>query len=1129
MSNLREKCNVNFTTQYATINGKTIHVGEYQKQKGDQIKCDRGHDLVLCQGEHVKKYFRHKNTEDVGGQPMTEWHSRMQSYFPITEQWFKKTSTEQTKDRRADVVINEHNCVVEIQHSMIDDANVICRNNDYKLHNFSIIWLIDGNTKDVLLEQLSTGNYLISFNDNWKYKSFQHTYEFVLLDIANKVFKIPVKHVCHGMILVKEWKPIDVVMRVLNQDPLQVWSLWEDDNEIKASLTVHQKGAGNGKTYGIWKSIVSNLDKEQFIVVTKQHSAKTVIRKELDDQAERGEYHIEENMNDINICEKQRKYVVKYAHKHSHRKCTVIIATIDSFVYNLTHTNHIGSDFFNDVLKTIANNGCTKVNESSGTMAYAGEQIKLNKKTEVWIDETQDLSFDYYRAIVKMMWETKVDVVVVGDKLQSLQHRNNFMTCVEEDIPNITTIRNKPVNLNRRIRVPHMSDKINSLIHFDTYSLPQINFPDDHNLNEKRSDTAFDTIDSPCIYSNDTSAETLEQITAFVDNLIGLVDREVTTNDYTPEDFLFIFPIMKKNRIATELETKLNHYWIDKIDDHHTYTNYAVLHKHEEGQVIDMESSKHASRIVTIQTSKGDGRKVVFVLGCTEKSLKLVSRCNDIDLIYESYLHVALTRAKEKIYFALEKNSDDLHRRLGENGFTDYKPTIRHKIRLQDIFNNIDKDKVIYLLQQNGLEQDITNEKKTGESETVDWQYHCIRRAIYIQYAIFIIMDNNRNNNDFRKSQLHTVVNKIHNLRAKSFSPAKFYKYLNEKTGITNLDCLPICDLSQKSCYKGILTQIQDLIDVNKTSYSKYGYQSLGKQTPIQAIVQHYTIDIFTNKIFHDISPTMIYNIVNCFDQEEDDKTAKLLKEAEQIKLVAKTAINEITENDDYVEWNIEHMLFYGGKNEHEPFSIYKPNYPLLGFSDNTVFHLMFKTELSNINYWETMVEVLLERFLIHTPKQKGKDVDKFKNKHIKTYLFVLKQNTYKVFDWNWEQTIDTELKVLIKDAIIQHFSVANKQLFNYLNFIKKTPKRWSYAFESPYLFIADSFKEVAYIHDSFVALAVRYKFEKEVVRQITNNCDLFCKFLGDEISTMCNYMFGLHTAGSLHTAGKKEQIEDEW
>ena len=51
---------------------------------------------------------------------------------------------------------------------------------------------------------------------------------------------------------------------------------------------------------------------------------------------------------------------------------------------------------------------------------------------------------------------------------------------------------------------------------------------------------------------------------------------------------------------------------------------------------------------MTIHSSKGDGRKVVFILNCTEKTLKLFSN-NEINLVYESLFHVALTRAEYKI------------------------------------------------------------------------------------------------------------------------------------------------------------------------------------------------------------------------------------------------------------------------------------------------------------------------------------------------------------------------------------------------------------------------------------------------------------------------------------------------
>ena len=60
------------------------------------------------------------------------------------------------------------------------------------------------------LEELSDGQFLIIFNKDWKYKSFSHTYDFILLDISEKIFKIPVKKVTATMIKLKEYKSMDM-------------------------------------------------------------------------------------------------------------------------------------------------------------------------------------------------------------------------------------------------------------------------------------------------------------------------------------------------------------------------------------------------------------------------------------------------------------------------------------------------------------------------------------------------------------------------------------------------------------------------------------------------------------------------------------------------------------------------------------------------------------------------------------------------------------------------------------------------------------------------------------------------------------------------------------------------------
>ena len=394
-----QRCNKSFKTDYAYIDGIAVHIEEYIEKKEkekNKIKCNKGHSLVLVNGKKRRSHFRHKNSGDVGGTPMTNWHVNWQSKFPVTEICYPKKEG-QIKDRRADIVIEKHNTIIEIQHSNIDEANVICRNNDYKLHNKELIWVVDGNTDDIKLEELSDGQFLIIFNEDWKYKSFSHTYDFILLDISGKIFKIPVKKVTTTMIKLKEYRLMKDVVSKLQTNPQEVWDLWEDDNSCKCNLILWQKGAGNGKTYGLWKEVIENPNKDLFILLATKHSEKTVILDELKDQHSRGdEFHLEDCVEHPDELIKSitpiypygreegipSQYELKYKHKTNGRKVTIVIATVDSFYYNITDINWKCKDPFETLVPNFLNEGATKV-KVAGKFRFAGNWRYLNKKTQI--------------------------------------------------------------------------------------------------------------------------------------------------------------------------------------------------------------------------------------------------------------------------------------------------------------------------------------------------------------------------------------------------------------------------------------------------------------------------------------------------------------------------------------------------------------------------------------------------------------------------------------------------------------------------------------------------------------------------------------------------------------------------
>ena len=118
-------CNINFMSQFCFINNEQIHVQTYITQNNKQkITCQKGHELILVNGNKNIAHFRHKNSEDVGGFPMTEWHTEWQGNFPITEISYPKINDTQITTRRADAILEEQNLIIEFQNSKIEEIEV---------------------------------------------------------------------------------------------------------------------------------------------------------------------------------------------------------------------------------------------------------------------------------------------------------------------------------------------------------------------------------------------------------------------------------------------------------------------------------------------------------------------------------------------------------------------------------------------------------------------------------------------------------------------------------------------------------------------------------------------------------------------------------------------------------------------------------------------------------------------------------------------------------------------------------------------------------------------------------------------------------------------------------------------
>lgn len=241
-------CDCNFNSQYAYIVKdnydelnykisiedylKDDKLKELVKKKKKFLACENMEELILCESEKIKSYFKHKNCESSSGL-MTEWHKEWESHFENSEICIG--------NRRADAVINDK--VLEFQHSNISKDEINERCNDYNNNNKLIYWIIDC-TRNIKIDE-KDDRYMITFlSEPWKYQNFIDV-PFIYLDNNNKIFRIIPNRVKSNMIDIKEFKTKEQFINDIKNNN----DTWDEDELTQCVLYHNQRGAGCGKSY----------------------------------------------------------------------------------------------------------------------------------------------------------------------------------------------------------------------------------------------------------------------------------------------------------------------------------------------------------------------------------------------------------------------------------------------------------------------------------------------------------------------------------------------------------------------------------------------------------------------------------------------------------------------------------------------------------------------------------------------------------------------------------------------------------------------------------------------------------------------------------------------------------------
>jgi hypothetical protein len=155
--------------------------------------------------------------------------------------------------------------------------------------------------------------------------------------------------------------------------------------------------------------------------------------------------------------------------------------------------------------------------------------------------------------------------------------------------------------------------------------------------------------------------------------------------------------------------------------------------------------------MVSIHTSKGDGREAVFLLDISEMSLKRYSGGKE-DVIYESLLHVGITRQKKHLIIGITEE-DAIYDRFVENGYNikhiGRKIKVEYKIiTTKQLIDYIcENDSVFQKMMSNNkfakkrdiLENKIVHYRTDDSRILIDMKHHNIRYFICVYYFMSFI------------------------------------------------------------------------------------------------------------------------------------------------------------------------------------------------------------------------------------------------------------------------------------------------------------------------------------------------------------------------------------------------------
>jgi hypothetical protein len=761
----------------------------------------------------------------------------------------------------------------------------------------------------------------------------------------------------------------------------------------------------------------------------------------------------------------------------------------------------------------------------------------MNKECLIIIDEAQDLEIDYIEALVEIMKNTYIDVYLIGDKLQSIWFSKNVYTYLENnELPNIKIIKNTGENIVRRFHNNQFIDFVNNIIDFDNFKLPKISGCCNGNCKYKHENNIkpYYIYQQPKIYSNDFNKDKVDK---YLSNIIGRIKEKVDEYYYLPHNFMFIFPIMKNNYLSMLLQTSLNEYWMnkflnkdyqeevlindeywkDKIEDINNGKafEFCFIHKSDGNKPINLNESKYSTKLLSIHSSKGLGCEVIFLLNLNQTALEILCKDDNKDkIIYNSLLHVAITRQKKFIYIGIDNDNeeDNIYKRFYnfiDEYYEDERLNIKNNIKVDNLIQYINNEDEKILTKDINFDELI--KKDNNKEEIIDWGHHILRYYI-TEYELMVNIYNDINVDINFKLQIKAIINKnINKHDIISLFKIEYYNKLKElcdfKNGrnggdikleneLRNNIFLLEYDINNKTEYynynKILSSYIRDIqLKIEKSLLEN---DKLPHLCPIEILILLFIIKTSDKYFYSEITINDIYSMFilynnslsiedkeihnkewnclchkhlnNCNNCLTDNSLKNSIKNHYNIIKEVKNKYDFYKENiniNEDITYNINHSINFCGNTDD-----FKLNFDacIIGNSKNNVILFLIQPQLSSLNVCDIMIKNIIKKFILNNQYEdkSGKNYERFMNKKISICIFTYTSNNPIIIKDDDLKIDDILIREIIKNSLYKIYEKVN----NKISILFKKFKEDQFIRFKKYL-------KKNYIKDNYDSLKIKY------------------------------------------------------